>query len=197
MAPAFSWPMNDRQPACPARRRSTLGSLSPVEIERGAIDPGAPDPADVLVALKERPGSPIASRTTILPAVLDRHCARRLHVRAGRDEKMLSAEPKDGMKKSDTMRSDRRPWPKPHAATHALVLTTNDRTSIQAQRSVNPSACCRNRAAFCGVALSVSRSTMRLASRMRSTLMRPISGMSARRRTASPDRFGEINTTAS
>ena len=119
--------MNDRQPACPARRRSTLGSLSPVEIERPAIDSGAPDPADVLVALKERPGSPIASRTTGVPAVLDRHCARRLHVRAGRDEKMNAAEPKDGMKKRGTMRSDQRPWPKVHAAIRALVLTASDK----------------------------------------------------------------------
>ena len=34
-------------------------------------------------------------------ADLDRPCARRLHVRAGRDEKMLSAEPKDGPRKQE------------------------------------------------------------------------------------------------
>jgi putative transposase len=90
----------------PTRRHSSIGYLSPIEYEEraakdvdsGAIDPDAPDPAAVLVALKERPGSHAARRTTGVPAVLDRHCARRLHVRAGRDEKMISAEPKDAMK---------------------------------------------------------------------------------------------------
>ena len=36
-----------------------------------------------------------------VPAVLGRRCARQLHMRAGRDEKMISAEPKDRMKGLD------------------------------------------------------------------------------------------------
>ena len=77
-------------------RHSSLGYLSPVEFERqqeeGALDPGTHHPAAVLGAVKVRPGDGAT-------ADLDRPCARRLHVRAGRDEKMLSAEPKDGLRK--------------------------------------------------------------------------------------------------
>jgi len=93
----------------PTRRHSSIGYLSPIEyekraaqnIDRGGFDPDAPDPAAVLAAVKARPGGNGASRTANLPAVLDRSCARQLHMRAGRDEKMISAEPKDGMKRLD------------------------------------------------------------------------------------------------
>ena len=63
------------------------------------------------MALKERPGNTIASRTTGVPAVLDRPCARRLHGGAGRDEKMLSAELKDGTEEKTTIRQRRDPEP--------------------------------------------------------------------------------------
>ena len=87
----------------PMRRHSRIGYLSPIEYEkratqdldRGAFDPDAHDHAAVLAAGKERPGSIGARCTASVPAVLDRHSARRLHVRAGRDEKIVSAEPKD------------------------------------------------------------------------------------------------------
>ena len=90
----------------PVRRHSRIGYLSPIEYEkrvaqnfdRGASNPDARDPATVLAAVKERPGSNGATRTVSVPAVLDRHRARRLHIRAGRDGKIISAEQKDGMK---------------------------------------------------------------------------------------------------
>ena len=87
----------------PRRRHSSLGYLSPVEFERqqaeGALDPGAHHPAAVLGAVKVRPGDVAMAGEVSATADLDRPCARRLHVRAGRDEKMLSAEPKDGPRK--------------------------------------------------------------------------------------------------
>ena len=89
----------------PTRRHSSIGYLSPIEYERqaaqnsdrDAFDPDTPDLAAVLAAVKERPGGKGASRTANLPVVLDRSCARQRHMRAGRDEKMISAEPKDRM----------------------------------------------------------------------------------------------------
>ena len=87
----------------PRRRHSSLGYLSPVEFERqqeeGALDPGAHYPAAVLGAGKVRPGDVAMGGEVGATADLDRPCARRLHVRAGRDKKMLSAEPKDGPRK--------------------------------------------------------------------------------------------------
>jgi hypothetical protein len=89
----------------PRRRHSSLGYLSPVEFERqqveGALDPGAHHPAAVLGAVKVRPGDVATAGEVGATADLDRPCARRLHVRAGRDEKMLSAEPKDGPRKQE------------------------------------------------------------------------------------------------
>jgi hypothetical protein len=89
----------------PRRRHSSLGSLSPVEFERrqaeGALDPGAHHPAAVLGAVKVRPGDVAMGGKVSATADLDRPCARRRHVRAGRDEKMLSAEPKDGPRKQE------------------------------------------------------------------------------------------------
>lgn len=95
----------------PTRRHSSIGYLSPIEYEkraaqnigRGAFDPDAPDPAAVLAAVKERPGGHGASASASVPAVLGRRCARQLHMRAGRDEKMISAEPKDRMKGLDSL----------------------------------------------------------------------------------------------
>jgi hypothetical protein len=87
----------------PRRRHSSLGYLSPVEFERqqeeGALDPGTHHPAAVLGAVKVRPGDVAMAGEVSATADLDRPCARRLHVRAGRDEKMLSAEPKDAPRK--------------------------------------------------------------------------------------------------
>jgi hypothetical protein len=91
----------------PMRRHSGIGYHSPIAYERrviqglddGASHPDACNPATVLAAVKERPRSLGARCTASVPAVLDPHSARRLHVRAGRDEKIISAEPKDRMKR--------------------------------------------------------------------------------------------------
>src|SRR5712691_9430982 len=87
----------------PRRRHSSLGYLSPVDYERrheqGALDPGAHHPAAVLGTVKVRPGDVAIGGKVGATADLDRPCARPLHKRAGRDEKMLSAEPKDGPRK--------------------------------------------------------------------------------------------------
>ena len=83
----------------PRRRHSSLGYLSPVAFERrhadkraGAASPGAPDPAAVLAAVKDKPSRAREVR------VLDRRCARRRRLRMGRDGRMGSAgaEQKDG-----------------------------------------------------------------------------------------------------
>ena len=81
----------------PRRRHSSIGYLSPMDFEqRGqktAADPDARQPAAVLAAVKDKPsGRPQEG------AVLDRHCARRPHHRAGRDGRMAppGAEPKNG-----------------------------------------------------------------------------------------------------
>jgi putative transposase len=91
----------------PRRRHSAIGYLSPIGYERkiadaasrSACDPGALEPAIVLAAVKTTPAAALNR------AGLDRRCARRRHVRAGRDEKMLSAEPKDGSQEEDNMPS--------------------------------------------------------------------------------------------
>jgi hypothetical protein len=91
----------------PTRRHSSIGYLSPIEYEEraakdvdsGGIDPDAPDLAAVLAAVKERPGDGGTSRADSVPAVLDRRSARQPHMRAGRDEKMIAAEPKDGRRR--------------------------------------------------------------------------------------------------
>src|SRR5258708_3383553 len=93
----------------PRRRHSSLGSLSPVKFEcqftATPPRPGAHEQAVVLAPVKERPGDVAARRTAGATAVLDRRSTRQPRQRAGRDEKMLAAEPKDGLKKEDRMHS--------------------------------------------------------------------------------------------
>lgn len=93
----------------PRRRHSSLGYLSPIDYERrhqdSAIDPDAHERAVVLAAVKDKPfGRPQSG------AVLDRRCARRPHLRAGRDGRMApqGAEQKNGAKE-DQMPSDQIP----------------------------------------------------------------------------------------
>lgn len=90
----------------PRRRHSSLGYLSPAAFEQRAIDPGAHHPAAVLAPVKERPGNAEPGRAYSLPAVLDTRSPRRPAQRAGRDEKMIAAEPKDAAEKEDKMSSD-------------------------------------------------------------------------------------------
>jgi hypothetical protein len=90
-------------------RHSLLDYLSPATFDRRAVDPGAHYPAAVLAPVKERPGSPEPSRTDSLPAVPDRRFARRPAQAAGRDGKMIAAEPKDAAKKQQEIPSDRIP----------------------------------------------------------------------------------------
>ena len=74
----------------PRRRHSALGYLSPNDFERqhnkSTASPGASKPADVLVAVKDKPSGRAKRR------VLDRPCARRPIQRAGRDEGTGAAE---------------------------------------------------------------------------------------------------------
>ena len=79
----------------PRRRHSSIGYLSPIAYEKCILDPAASDSAIVLAPVKERPGNVAASVTVNLPAVLDSRSTRQPWERAGRDEKMLSAEQKD------------------------------------------------------------------------------------------------------
>ena len=90
----------------PRRRHSSLGYLSPAAFEQRAIDPGAHHPAVGLAPVKERPGNAAPGRTHSLLAVLDRRSAHRPTQRAGRDGKMIAAEPKDAVEKEDKMPSD-------------------------------------------------------------------------------------------
>jgi putative transposase len=90
----------------PRRRHSSLGYLSPAAFEQRAIDPSAHHPAAGLAPVKERPGNAEPSRDDSLPAVLDRRSARRPTQRAGRDGKMIAAEPKDAAKKERKMPSE-------------------------------------------------------------------------------------------
>ena len=94
----------------PRRRHSSLGYLSPIAFERQyaatALEPGAHEHAVVLAPVKERPGNVAASCTASVPAVRDSHSTRRRWQHAGRDEKMLSAEPKDHSKEEDRMPSN-------------------------------------------------------------------------------------------
>jgi putative transposase len=90
----------------PRRRHSSIGYRSPVDYERQrqatAVDPDAHQPAAVLAPVKDKPsGRPQEG------AVLDRHCARQPHHRAGRDGRMAppGAEPKNGSKQGDKMAS--------------------------------------------------------------------------------------------
>jgi putative transposase len=94
----------------PGRRHSSLGYLSPIKFEcqfaETTLQPGAHEHAAVLAPVKERPGSVAASRTASVPAVLDSRSTRQPRQRAGRDEKMLAAEPKDHPKEEDRMPSN-------------------------------------------------------------------------------------------
>ena len=87
----------------PRRRHSSLGYLSPITFEHHfaavTLEPGAHQHAAVLAPFQERPGNIAANRTAGVPAVLDSRSTRQPRERAGRDEKMLSAEPKDGPRK--------------------------------------------------------------------------------------------------
>jgi putative transposase len=95
------------------RRHSSLGYLSPIEFERQfvetTLDPDAREHAVVLAPVKERPGSVPANCTANVPAVLDSRSTRQPWRRAGRDEKMLSAEQKDCPKEEDRMPSTQIP----------------------------------------------------------------------------------------
>jgi putative transposase len=89
------------------RRHSSIEYLSPIDYERRhhalAIDPDAHQSAVVLAAVKDKPsGRPQDA------AVLDRHCARRPHHRAGRDGRMAppGAEPKNGSTQEGSMPSN-------------------------------------------------------------------------------------------
>jgi putative transposase len=94
----------------PRRRHSSIGYLSPVDYERAleverAAAPDAHQPAVVLAAVKDKPyGRPQG-------AVLDRRCARRPHLRAGRDGRMAppGAEQKNAAKQEDKVLSDQIP----------------------------------------------------------------------------------------
>jgi putative transposase len=71
----------------PRRRHSSIGYRSPIDYERQhqatAADPDTRQPAAVLAPVKDQPsGRPQEG------AVLDRHCARQPHHRAGRDGRM-------------------------------------------------------------------------------------------------------------
>jgi hypothetical protein len=93
----------------PRRRHSSLGYLSPVKFECQftviAPRPGSRKHAVVLAPVEERPGNVAASRTAGATAVLDCRSTRQPRECAGRDEKMLAAEPKDRLKKEDRMPS--------------------------------------------------------------------------------------------
>src|SRR6202521_1825426 len=97
----------------PRRRHSSLGYLSPIKFEgqfaEPTLEPGASELAVVLAPVKERPGNVTAGCTDSAPAVLDRRSTRQPWKPAGRDEKMLSAEPKDRPKQEDRMPSTQIP----------------------------------------------------------------------------------------
>jgi putative transposase len=93
----------------PRRRHSSLGYLSPMIFERQfvetALEPAACEDAVVLTSVKERPGDGAVSSTVRGAAVLDRRSTRQPREYAGRDEKMLAAEPKDCTNEEDRMPS--------------------------------------------------------------------------------------------
>ena len=94
----------------PRRRHSSLGYLSPIKFECQFVEttlaPGAHEHAVVLAPVKERPGTVAPSRAASVPAVLDSRSTQQPRLHAGRDEKMLSAEPKDRPKQEDRMPSN-------------------------------------------------------------------------------------------
>lgn len=90
----------------PRRRHSSLGYLSPAAFETRALDPGAHEPAIVLASVKGGLETSSQAGPSALPAVLDRRFSRQPSELAGRDGKMIQAEPKDATEKEDKMRSD-------------------------------------------------------------------------------------------
>ena len=94
----------------PRRRHSSLGYLSPIKFECQFVEttlaPGAHEHAVVHAPVKERPGNRRTKPHRSVPAVLDSRSTRQPRERAGRDEKMLSAEPKDRPKEEDRMLSN-------------------------------------------------------------------------------------------
>ena len=84
--------------AATLRSATCRPSSSSASRKKGLSIP-AHHPAAVLGAVNVRPGDVAMGGEVSATADLDRPCARRLHVLAGRDEKMLSAEPKDGLRK--------------------------------------------------------------------------------------------------
>ena len=97
----------------PRRRHSSLGYLSPAAFETRAFDPGAHQPAIVLASVKDGLENAGPSRTVSMPAILDRRFSRWPTERAGRDEKMIQAEPKDATKRRTKCRQTRYPDAKP------------------------------------------------------------------------------------
>jgi putative transposase len=89
------------------RRHSSIGYLSPIDYEHlHAANPDARQHAAVLAAVKDKPsGRPPNG------AVLDRRCARRPHLHAGRDGRMAppGAEQKNDAKQEGKMPSDQIP----------------------------------------------------------------------------------------
>ncbi len=93
----------------PVRRHSKLGYLSPVEYEvRAARGPGASHRAAVLAPVKARPGDGESCRASSVTADLDGRCARRPHMRVGRDGRMVpqGAKQKNGTKREELMPSN-------------------------------------------------------------------------------------------
>jgi putative transposase len=99
----------------PRRRHSSLGYVSPMAFEHRhwelvasgacAASPGAPDPAAVLAAVKDKPSRAREVR------VLDRRSARRRELRVGRDGRMGSAgaEQKDATNNNNKKEVDAMP----------------------------------------------------------------------------------------
>jgi putative transposase len=92
----------------PRRRHSSIGYLSPIDYERQrqamAVAPDPHQPAAVLAPVKDA-----SRRLRRSPAaILDRRCAPRPHLRAGRDGRMAppEAEPKNTSIQEDNMPSN-------------------------------------------------------------------------------------------
>jgi len=94
----------------PRRRHSSLGYLSPMKFESQfaatSLGPGAHEHAVVLAPVKERPGNLAASRTPACRPSLTAARHDSLSYMQARDEKMLSAEPKDRPKEEDRIQSN-------------------------------------------------------------------------------------------
>jgi hypothetical protein len=95
------------------KRHSSLGYLSPITFERQYAATALSNPVHTSMRrararqVKERPASVMASCIASVPAVLDSRSTRRPWQCAGRDEKMLSAEPKDRPRYPEDLTSPR------------------------------------------------------------------------------------------